>query len=79
MINKYTELHEQFMDLLAQYHNAHVKFISKPNAWNSNDLTPVTMQIAKLMREMKNNTSEMRKGMLAEIKAKKAAKLTKEK
>jgi hypothetical protein len=75
MINKYTELHERFLELIAEYHNAHVVFINKPNLWNTRDFLGIMMSMSKLVKEIRKNNIAMRKEMHAEIKAKKAAKL----
>jgi hypothetical protein len=75
MINKYVELHEKFMDLLAKYHNAHVVFINKPNFWNTRDFLGIMMSMSKLIKEIRKNNIAMRKEMQAAIKAKKATKL----
>ena len=75
MINKYVELHEKFMDLLAKYHNDHVVFINKPNFWNTRDFLGIMMSMSKLIKEIRKNNIAMRKEMQAAIKAKKATKL----
>jgi hypothetical protein len=71
MINKYVELHEKFIDLLAKYHNNHILFISKPNVYNSRDLVKNMMQISRIVKEIKKNNLVMRKAMQEQVKARK--------
>lgn len=65
MINKYKELHAQFLDLVIDYHNTHVKFLAKPNKWTSRNLVRVMMKIGKLVKEIKKNNLEMREELIA--------------
>ena len=71
MINKYVELHEKFMDLLANYHNAHVVFINKPNFWNTREFLGIMISMSKIVKEIRKNNIAMRKEMQSAIAARK--------
>lgn len=66
MINKYKELHEQFLELLVEYHNAHIKFLNRYNSYNCSHLIPITKKIGKLVKEMRKNNFELRQSLLEE-------------
>ena len=66
MINKYIELHKEFIDLLAEYHNAHLRFIRRPNYYNSESITKVMKRLKKLVAEMRRNCTITRTKMLEE-------------
>ena len=71
MINKYIELHEKFLDLLAKYHNYHIVFMNRPSMYSSKDLVTTMMQISRVVRDIKKNNLAMRKDMQQKIKARK--------
>jgi hypothetical protein len=66
MINKYKELHEQLLDLLVEYHNAHVRFLDRQNSYNCSHLIPITKKIGRLVKEMRKHNFELRQSLLAE-------------
>jgi hypothetical protein len=71
MINKYIELHEQLMNLICRYHNMHIRFLNRPTVHTERDLITLTMELGKLVREIKKNNLEMRKKMQQQVYEKK--------
>jgi len=74
MINKYIELHMKFIDLLAEYHNNHLYFIQKPNAYTCRLVAKTTRKIKRLTREMKLNNIKVNHELLEEKRKKIAEK-----
>jgi hypothetical protein len=68
MINKYIELHGQFIELLAEYHNAHLRFIRKPSYYSSVNLVKSTTKLKKFIRVLRNNITETRLQLLKDKK-----------
>lgn len=60
MINKYTELHSELIDLLVKYHNAHMTFINSPGTYNLIPVFKITNKILRQIRAMKKNDKELR-------------------
>ena len=60
MINKYIELHNEFLDILVKYHNAHMVFRERPNAHNLTPVIRATMKMSKLVREMKKHNRALK-------------------
>lgn len=79
MINKYTELHERFMELLVQYHNNHIYFMNRPSVWTSRDMVRTMLEISRVVKAIKQNNVVMRKAMRQQIRDKKKVKQSKEK
>lgn len=66
MINKHEELHNKLLDLIADYHNSHVKFIARPTHWGGRDMSRVLLKIGKLVKEIRKNHLEIRNQLLNE-------------
>jgi hypothetical protein len=66
MINKYIELHEKFIELLAEYHNNHIYFIRKPNTYTLRLVAKTMRELKRLTREMKVNNVELSRTLLEE-------------
>lgn len=73
MINKYIELHEKLMQALGEYYNLHIRFTKRPSSWTQTDLIRATMQIGRVVKEIKKNNLAIRKQFAEDNKKKKAA------
>jgi len=60
-INKYVDLHEEFVSVIGEYYNHHIGFINKPSEWTSRFLVFDLMKISRLIKRMKANNLASRK------------------
>lgn len=73
MINKYVELHNNLLNLLFDYHNAHIRFIERPTVFTQMAVIKIIMKIGRLVRDIKKNNVIMRKEMNVKVKEKNKA------
>lgn len=60
-INKYIEIHDEFLSLLFQYHNLHRQFSVKPNAANTRNIKISLKELRKIIYDMYSITSICKK------------------
>jgi len=77
MINKYIELHNELIELLVKYHNAHRTFVKSPGTWNLIPVFKLTNKILRQIRQMKKYDRELRPWLKEEKKKRIEAKLAK--
>ena len=63
---EYTELHSQFVELLATYHNEHITFVSEMKHRRLTPVMRVLRSMIPLIQEMKHNNKKLREQMLKE-------------
>ena len=72
MINKHKELHNQLIEVIAEYYNAHTHFLGKQNNHNLHPLSRAIEKMYVLLRSMKRNKMEMRRYFAYGLKKKRA-------
>jgi hypothetical protein len=64
MINKYIELHNELIDLLVTYHNAHLNFVKRPSAYSMDPVIRTTAKMSRALREIKRYNRILRPVLL---------------
>lgn len=60
LINKYTELHEELIDLLVQYHRLHLMFLDRQAPSRTQHLRKVLKKMRLTIKEMEQ-TAQLRR------------------
>lgn len=66
MMDEYNKLHEQFIDLIAEYHNAHILMITRKNEYTIRPLKKIVHNIGRVVLKMKKNNVKLAKDLLDE-------------
>ena len=71
-INKYTELHEDFIKAVGVYYNNHIAFMNRPSLWMSKNLVWSMNEIPRTIKAIKKNNIEVRLHLKEQTKKRKA-------
>jgi biotin synthase-related radical SAM superfamily protein len=61
MMDEYNKLHEQFIDLVAEYHNAHLLVIVRKSSNSMTPLKKIVRDLEKTITKMKRNNVKLAK------------------
>jgi hypothetical protein len=64
MINKYKELYEEFIRLVGELHNEHIRFLHKPSHGSSKRTVSVIGKIRRVSKQMKLTMQVVRADLL---------------
>ena len=59
MMDEYNKLHEQFIDLVAEYHNAHLLVIVRKSSNSIQPLKKIVLKLGKVITKMKKNNVKL--------------------
>lgn len=65
-MEEYNKLHEQFIELLSEYHNAHINMIAKKNEYAIRPLKKIVHNLYRVILKMKRNNIKLAKDLLEE-------------
>lgn len=65
-MDEYNKLHEQFIDLVAEYHNAHLQMVARKNEYSIRPLKKIVHGLGRVIIKMKRNNVRLAKDLLEE-------------
>lgn len=65
-MDEYNKLHEQFIDLVAEYHNAHLTVIARKSDNSIRPLKKIVRDLGRVIIKMKKNNVKLSKHIVEE-------------